>query len=126
MRQPEATFCQMIEHLPEAVLVIQDGMFRFSNRRAEALLGYSGAELQSGGVAAIVHPEELDRVLQQAVECPCGEGDGAAQAGCTIKVADKAGRSRWAQLRSEPITWQGRPATLCLLRDITTLHLTEE
>src|SRR5512137_2441894 len=87
--ESEATFRHMIEHLPEAVLVIQDGLFRFSNRRAEALLGYSGPELQSGGVAAIVHPEELDRVLQQAVECPYGEGDGSAhQPGCTIKIAD--------------------------------------
>jgi diguanylate cyclase (GGDEF)-like protein/PAS domain S-box-containing protein len=124
--EPDATLRRVLEHLPEAVLVIQDGLFRFSSRRAEALLGYSRTELQSGGVEAIVHPEELDRILQQAAECPCGEGDGAAQAGCTIKIADRAGRPHWAQLRSEPITWQGRPATLCLLRDITALHLTAE
>jgi diguanylate cyclase (GGDEF)-like protein/PAS domain S-box-containing protein len=115
----------MVEHLPEALLVIQEGRFRFANLRAGALLGYSAAELQSADVAAIAHPEELDRVLRQATACACGAGESAPPA-CTVKLLDKTGRALWVQLRSEPATWQGRPATLCLLRDATALHLTEE
>jgi diguanylate cyclase (GGDEF)-like protein/PAS domain S-box-containing protein len=123
--ESEAVFRHLIEHLPEAVLVIQGGAFCFSNRRAEALLGYSRAELTSSGVEAVVHPAELDQVLRQATECPFDEGH-AAPAACTIKIADKTGHTRWAQMRSAPVTWRGRPATLCLLRDISALQLTEQ
>jgi diguanylate cyclase (GGDEF)-like protein/PAS domain S-box-containing protein len=103
----------MVEHLPEAVLVIQDGRFRFANLRAEELLGYSRDELQAGGLEGIVRPEEIGCLLRPP-------------AGCTIRITDKAGRTHWASLRSEPLAWQGRPAALCLLRDVTALRLTEE
>jgi diguanylate cyclase (GGDEF)-like protein/PAS domain S-box-containing protein len=115
----------MVEHLPEAVLVIQDGRFRFANHRAVSLLGYSQNELIAGGLEAIACPKELDGVLRQAAACTPGAAE-SAPAGCTTRVTDKAGRTHWVSLRSEPIAWQGGPATLCLLRDVTALRLTEE
>jgi diguanylate cyclase (GGDEF)-like protein/PAS domain S-box-containing protein len=122
---PEEAYRRMFDCLPEAVLVIQDGAFRFSNRRAEALLGYSRAELRSGQLAAIVHPEALERVLRQATECPCSDG-GTASACCTFKLVHPDGSVHWAEMRSEPFIWRDRAATLCSLRDITALRLSEE
>jgi diguanylate cyclase (GGDEF)-like protein/PAS domain S-box-containing protein len=115
----------MVERLPEAVLLIQDGRFRFANRRAEALLGYSRNELIAGGLEGIVCPDELDCVLRPAADCTPDE-EGPAPADCTTRITDKAGRAHWVSLRSQPLAWQGRPATLCLLRDVTALRLTEE
>ena len=124
VRDPDETLRRMLDRLPEAVLVIQDGAFRFSNRCAQELLGYSAAELEAGRLAAVVHPEDLERVLRQAVDCPCGEG--SASAGCTFKLVHRDGSVRWAEMKSEPFPWRDGPASLCFLRDVTALRLTEE
>ncbi|MCK7512500.1 MAG: hypothetical protein MZV70_56345 [Desulfobacterales bacterium] len=34
--------------------------------------------------------------------------------------------ARWVEMRSEAFAWQGRPATLCFLKDVTAQRLIEE
>jgi diguanylate cyclase (GGDEF)-like protein/PAS domain S-box-containing protein len=124
--QDDAAFRRMIDRCPVAVLVIQDGSVRFSNRRAEELLRYSSEELAAGGVDAVVHPEHVDRVRRQATECECAVDASPAPACCTFKIVDRGGEVRWAEMRSEPFVWQSQPATLCFLSDVTDRHATEE
>jgi len=116
-------FRRMIERVSDAVLVIQDNCFQFANPKAEALLGYSQAELTASNLNQIILPEDLDLVLRRSAECLNAENH---QHSCTFKIGVKNGDTRWVEMQAEASTWCERPATLCFLRDVTEHRLFEE
>ena len=116
-------FRRIIERLNEAVLVIQDHAFLFANPRAQELLGYSEDELKTGTLQRVVHPEDLDLVLQQSAESVRSE---TPREPFTFKILAKNGDARWVEMQSEAFTWQGQAATLCFLKDVTAHHLIEQ
>jgi len=116
-------FRRMIECINEAVLVIQDNTFQFANAQAETLFGYSRDELKSSNLQGVVHPEDLGLVLKRSDDCLSGA---RFQDGCIFKIVAKTGEERWVEMKNEPFAWQGRPATLCFLKDVTSHHLIEE
>ena len=116
-------FRRIIERLNEAVLVIQDHAFLFANPKAQELLGYSENELKSGTLHRVVHPEDLDLVLQQSTESARSENP---RESFTFKILAKSGDARWVEMRSEAFSWQGQAATLCFLKDVTAHHLIEQ
>ncbi len=116
-------FRRIIERLNEAVLVIQDHVFLFANPRAQELLGYSEDELKTGTLQRVVHPEDLDLVLQQSAESVRSE---TPREPFTFKILAKNGDARWVEMQSEAFTWQGQAATLCFLKDVTAHHLIEQ
>jgi len=116
-------FRRIIERLNEAVLVIQDHAFLFANPKAQELLGYSENELKSGTLHRVVHPEDLDLVLQQSTESARSENP---RESFTVKILSKSGDARWVEMRSEAFSWQGQAATLCFLKDVTAHHLIEQ
>lgn len=113
----------MIERLGEAVLVVQDERLRFANAKAEALLGYSRTELGASPLQRIVHPEDLDRVRRCSAECRGGD---APENGCSFKILSGDGSDRWVEMQSSTVVWRERPATLCLLKDVTDRRRIEE
>ena len=116
-------FRRIIERLNEAVLVIQDHVFLFANPRAQELLGYSEDELKTGTLQRVVHPEDLDLVLQQSAESVRSE---TPREPFTFKILAKNGDARWVEMQSEAFTWQGQAATLCFLKDVTAHHFIEQ
>jgi diguanylate cyclase (GGDEF)-like protein/PAS domain S-box-containing protein len=118
-----AAYRRMIERMNEAVLIIQDNRFQFANLKAERLLGYSQTELASISLHRIVHAEHLELVLRRSTECLYAEG---RQSSCTFKIVPKTGADRWVQMASEAFDWHERPATLCVLRDVTDQRRIEE
>jgi PAS domain S-box-containing protein len=113
----------MIALVSDAVLVIQDDRFQFANPKAEALLGYSQAELTSSPLQRIVDPEHLHLVLQRSAECLCNE---AAESCCTFQIIAKGGAARWVEMKSTAFDWRERPAALCFLKDVTDHRRVEE
>jgi diguanylate cyclase (GGDEF)-like protein/PAS domain S-box-containing protein len=120
---PNPAFHRIIERLSEAVLVIKDHAFLFANPKAQELLGYSEHELKSGTLHQVVHPEDLDLVLQRSAESVCSE---TPREFCTFKILAKNGDARWVEMRSEAFTWLGQAATLCFLKDVTAHHMIEQ
>jgi diguanylate cyclase (GGDEF)-like protein/PAS domain S-box-containing protein len=117
------TYRRMIERINLAVLVIQDNGIQYANPKAQELLGYAEEELSSSPLHQVVHPEDLDLVLQHSQECLNGE---APQDPCTFKLVAKNGEPRWVEMKSEAFSWQEQPATLCFVRDISVRRLIEE
>jgi diguanylate cyclase (GGDEF)-like protein/PAS domain S-box-containing protein len=118
-----SAFGRMIERVSEAVLVIQGNGFQFANPRAEALLGFSQAELAASNLRPADLPPVLDLVLQRSAECLNTESHPHA---CTFKMVAKNGDARWVEMQSESFTWGDRPATLCFLKDVTEHRRIEE
>ena len=64
----------------------------------------------------MVHPDDRARVYGNYLRRLRGE---AVEAFYKFRVVDTAGETRWLQISAVAIEWEGRPATLNFLTDVT-------
>ncbi len=114
LRASEEKYRTLVENATEAIFVVQDENIKFPNRRTLSLLGYSAEELSAMSLAQLLHPEDRKSLL---------EGNGALEEEISgiqcYRCLNKKGEEVWVQINSVPISWEGKPATLNFLRDVT-------
>jgi PAS domain S-box-containing protein len=123
LRESEEKYRLLVENAGEAIVVAQDGMLRFINSRAIEYSGYSAEELMSNPFIEIVHPQDRDEVRKNYINRINGE---AAPARYTIRVMNKDNSVRWMDISAVRICWEGAPASLNFLSDITEKRRLEE
>lgn len=109
----------IFENATEGVLVIQDGLFKFLNRKVAELLGYEPAELlQMGDVPFLkwIHPQDRDLVARRYLRRQMGEDIPTEY---QIRVINRDQDPIWVEISSTIITWDKKPATLTFINDIT-------
>jgi PAS domain S-box-containing protein len=123
LRISEERYRLLVENANEAILVAQDGMLRFFNTRVIEILGYSREELASKPFIEFIHSEDQSMVAGRYM---ARLGGGEVPSGYSFRVVDKAGDVRWVEISAVVINWEGRPATLNFLTDITERKKAEE
>jgi len=117
LRESEEKYRALIENANEAIFVAQDGMIKFANSRTEENIGYSEEDLVDRiPFTDLIHPEDRDMVLDRHKRRLTGEDLPSTY---SFRVINKNGEELWGQLNTVTINWDGRPATLNFLRDIT-------
>ncbi|MGD1154114.1 MAG: PAS domain S-box protein [Syntrophales bacterium] len=114
-RQAEERYKTMAENSLAAVLIIQDGKFRFINTSAIASMGYTSEELIGKDSYSVIHPEDRELVRKKAREMLAGRSNQAFE----FRVVTKQNEVRWISQTVTPIHYQGRPAILGNAMDIT-------
>ena len=74
LRESEEKYRTLLENAGEAVLVAQDGVFKFSNPRGEELFGYSKGELVSKPFTSFIHQEDREMsggVMKKGLKGKC-------------------------------------------------------
>jgi PAS domain S-box-containing protein len=122
LRESEEKYRLLVENANEAIFVIQDGMLRFFNIKNIELIGYPKEELTSTPFINFVHPDDREVALGRYLKRIRGEELTGVN---VFRIIDKAGNIKWAEVNSVPISWEGRPATLNFLNDITERKRTE-
>jgi PAS domain S-box-containing protein len=122
-RQSEERYRSLVENANEAILVIQDGMIKFVNSRSVASFGYSEKEYLSTPIIELVHPEDRDVVMERYLQKIKGDITPSRH---TYRMIHKSGQIKWIEISSVLIDWEGRPATLNLITDITESRNAEE
>ena len=98
-------------------------MVRFANQRAAAMVGHARVEEVVGrNVTDFVAPEDAETVRDRHVRRVRGE-EVPSTYDVRLRTAD--GRLFWANLNAVLFTWEGRPATLTFMRDISALKAME-
>ena len=123
LRLSEERYRLLVDNASEAIVVIQDGMFKFFNDRAVELLGYSREELASKPFIELIHPDDQQMLMERYLERLKG---GNPPSLYSFKVINKAGNVLWGEVNAVAITWEGRPATLNFLTDVTERKKAEE
>jgi two-component system cell cycle sensor histidine kinase/response regulator CckA len=116
LRESEEKYRLLVENASEAIYITQDGMVKFPNPRTMALTGYSADELAQMPFLSLVHPKDRDEVREPQdgeTEWECGPGT------FSFRIHSKQCETLWVELTALAITWEGRPATLNFLRDVT-------
>ncbi len=121
--ESEEKYRMLVENASDAIVVARNGMLCFVNSRAIEISGYSEKELKSKPFMAMVHPQDRDTVQQKYFQRFKGKD---APISFAFRCLQKNGGVRWLELSAVKISWEGKPAILNFLRDVTEKHLLEE
>lgn len=114
---PESKYREMIYQVTDAVFVVQEGWIKFVNPAYSELTGYSMEEpLASGVIEKLIHPDDREMVARYHARRLQGE---ATHFHYDFRVICKKGIQKWVGLNSSLIMWEGKPAALCVVTDIT-------
>ncbi|MFX1500810.1 MAG: PAS domain S-box protein [Promethearchaeota archaeon] len=102
------------------IMIIQDGLFKYFNKRVTETSGYSAEEIKSWApneFINFVHPDDREFVAEQARKKQAGDPDVVNQ--YSYRSIRKNGEVYWLELFSKTINYGGRPADLVMTFDIT-------
>ena len=119
----EEKYRQLVENASEGIIVVQDGMFRFVNQAASEILGYFKDELLSRSFFDSVHPDDRNSVIDHHFD---KTKDEKPPEHYSMRIIDKKGETKWLENSGVTIDWEGRPATLNFLSDISERVMAEE
>ncbi len=111
------------EKAHEGIVVAQDGMLRFVNPNSAAITGYQVEELISRPLVDFIHPEDRDMVLQAHFRRLRGEDFPSRY---SFRIVRKDLEIRRVEIDSGMISWEGRPAALFFMSDVTERKQAEE
>ena len=124
LNEKELRYREIVDKTNEAIFVVQDGWIKYANEKTSELTGYSREDaLASAAIAAFVHPDDREMVAQYHASRLQGD---ETHYRYTYRNVRKDGNVQWVEMNSSLIMWKGRPASLCLMADITERKRAEE
>ncbi len=123
LQASEEQYRLLVENANEAIIVAQDGMLKFANRRTAELTGYSREELILMPFAKLIHPDDRDMVIERHFERLKG---GMPPSVYSFRFIRKDGSIGWLEINAVLMIWEGKPATLNFLTNITERKKAEE
>jgi PAS domain S-box-containing protein len=114
--ESEEKFRLLAETAACGIAIYQDGRFRYINRRATEITGYSMDALLSMSVEQLVHPDFRALVAERAQARLRGE---TLPARYEICILTKHGEERWVDFTSTVAQYKGRPAIIGTAFDVT-------
>ena len=121
--ESEEKYRTAVEKACEAVVIVQDGRFVFANESMGRLTGLPPAELIGKPFIDFIWPGDRALVLDRYQRRIAGEDVPDAY---DFRVTGEEDRMRWVTISAARIHWEGKPATLNLLSDITGRKQAEE
>ena len=116
LQESEEKYRTLVANANDAIFIVQDGLLKFPNPITLKLIGYSQEEIAALPFMNLIHPEDQAMVVDNYARRLGGEDVPSTYA---FRVMNKRGEELWGQLNAILITWEGRPAVLCFIRDIT-------
>ncbi len=123
MRESEEKYRILFEHTGEALFVAQDGRIVFHNPRSSELMGYSAREFQSRPFIEFIYEDDREMVMDRYLRRLRKEKPPERY---SFRIVHKNGRILWVQINAVLIEWDGKPATLNFISDITERKCAEE
>ncbi len=123
LKESEAKYRALFENAAETIMVIQDGFIKLFNTRAYELSGYTPQEFISKPFIEFVHPDDRQMVRNNYMLRMQGKD---VTNRYVFRVLTKNQEVRWVEVNVVTIDWEGKPATLNFITDITERKLAED
>jgi len=122
--ESEEKFHTLANTAAMAIFIHQGGNFLYANRAAELIGGYSIAEYLTMNFMSLVHPDYIDQVKTRARERLGGSG--AVPVQYEFKLVRKDKQERWVLMTAGISEFEGKPAVIGTLIDITARKQAED
>jgi PAS domain S-box-containing protein len=123
LRISEDKYSTLVENSLTGIYIDQEGTIRFCNNKFAEIYGYSRDELIGMDARELVHPE--DRPLTNDIRTKRLRGE-EAPAEYEARGLKKSGEQVWIARRNTAIEYEGKPAILGNIVDITERKRAEE
>ena len=123
LKKSEERYRQLVENLNEGIVVGQEGMLKFVNPAMTRISGYTETELLSTPWIEFIYSEDREVAKRHHLNRIQGKEVPNVY---SIRILTKDGEIRWVEIRGVVIEWDGKPATLNFLTDVTERRLAEE
>jgi len=123
LQRSEQKYRHVVDYAGEAIIVAQQGMIRFANPKCAEISGHTLAELETIPFLQLVHPEDQRRIGENYKKRLAGL---PAEDHYSFRIVHKSGATAWLQISAVRIDWEGQPATLNFLSDITERNRLQE
>lgn len=114
--EPEDTYQTLVEHINDAITVLQCGKIVYQNPARSKLLGYTTAEIAPRDFLEFLAPADRQRVADYSQGRLHGE---AVPEQYEVDLCTRSGGQVTVEVKPRVITYHGEPATLVVMRDIT-------
>jgi PAS domain S-box-containing protein len=116
LHESEEKYRNLVERANDGIVIVQDTIVRFANKRFAKMLGYAVADIIGTAFTDYVHPDEQLRVADADRRRMTGEMEPAV---CETVLWQRDGGGMPVELNSGIITYRGKPGDLKFVRDIT-------
>ncbi|MBI1891335.1 MAG: PAS domain S-box protein [Burkholderiales bacterium] len=124
LESDQAHYQQVVNNVTESIVVVQDGKIVFANPRVQLLTGLTEEQLYTLPFVTAIHPEDRDMVIDRHVRRLKGEK--VEQYYQFRVINQETCEFSWVELSAVMIDWEGRPATLSFMSDVTERRKLEE
>jgi PAS domain S-box-containing protein len=123
LRETKEKYRSLVENANDGILVAQDGEIRFMNPKMTEISGYGEEETLFRPLTDFLHPEDKERIMNIHFKRLKGEEPTGI---IDYRIINREGNIVWLESNGVVIDWEGRPATLNFLNDITKRKEAEE
>jgi len=116
LAENELKYRQVVNNASQAIFVVQGARLVYLNPMTSTMIGYSSEEAMARPFTEFIHPDDRDMVVERQTGRMKGEDVPPVY---SFRIVRADGAVRWAELNAVLIDWQGGPATLNFLSDIT-------
>ncbi|MCR4408127.1 MAG: GAF domain-containing protein, partial [Anaerolineae bacterium] len=123
LRESEEKYRNLVERANDGIVIVQDNVLKYANSRLAEITGYTVEELVGTPYANYIHPDELSKVVEHYERRMAGE---EIRTIYETALQHKDGSKVEVELNAGIIMFQGRPADLVFIRDISERKRLEE
>jgi len=123
LEKSEDKYRKLFENANEAIFVVQDSKLVFLNPMTRMIAGYSAGELKAKPFVEFVHPDDRDMVFGNYLRRMKGEDIPDRY---SFRIITQDSNIRWVELSTVMISWNGNPASLNFMVDVTDRKQAEE
>ena len=113
----------LINNAIEGIVISQDDRLVFVNPAVAAVTGYSGEELIGSKFSDLIYSEDLVQVFDRYQRLLAGE---KLPEFFQFRLVSRSKEIRWVQVHAVKMEWDGRPAAMDMVIDITERRKAEE
>jgi PAS domain S-box-containing protein len=116
LRRSEEKYRHLFESAGEGILIAQGERIQYANPALEKILGHSQDIITARPFISFIHPEDRSMVLERHLKRMKGE---VLETDYPFRIVTAEGNEKWLQINSRVIAWDGSPASLSFVVDIT-------
>jgi len=123
IQESEEKYRTLVEHSQDGIFITQNGRIVFCNRGFRGILGYEEGELDNAPIEKVLAPEDRESVVSRHHTRLAG---GEAPEVYECRFLAKNGSTRRIMMDVGLAAYQGKPATIGTIRDVTEERQREE